>query len=189
MSTHKPRSIEQQAEIREHERQVVELRKAGRSFEQIALTIRHQLPTDNPGGPYTGELVYADRSGPWRAWQRVIRETILEPADDERKLQLMQIEQLWATWYPIALDASRPFAERVYAERTCERLLIRRAKLTGADMPTSVRLLVTDKMQADIEALAAELGVGTDPAGVALDDDDAALAGIRGGDSESERES
>lgn len=137
-----PQSREQQATALSREAQVLEYRKAGLTFAQIAPMI------DPP---------YADASGAKLAYDRAIERTIIQPANEQRELMLLQIDQLWATFYPKALGGN------IYAVRECNRLMIRKSKLLGLDAPTSHRLIVTDAMQAEIEALAAELGLSLDP--------------------------
>lgn len=120
------------------EAQVLELRKGGLSFAQIAPLVKPP---------------YADASGAWRAFQRSIRRTVIGPATEQRDLMVLQLEQLWSVWYPKALGGDEK------AQRTCERLMVRKARLLGLDAPTSIHMVVSDEMTAEIEKLSAELGV------------------------------
>lgn len=152
-----PQSSAQKVTAIEHQARVLEYRKLGLSFEKIAETMLD---------PDTGERVYADKTGAWKAYQSAIRRTVTGPATEERDLDLLRIDELWRVWYPRAMGVDpltqQMVAPDVRALRECGKLLVRRARMLGYDAPTSHRLIVTDAMQAEIERLAAELGVSLD---------------------------
>lgn len=67
--------------------QVVKLRTAGASFDQIAQ-----------------QLGYANRSGPYKALQRVLHSSEHEAAEELRRVGLIRLEALLKQLWPIATD-------------------------------------------------------------------------------------
>lgn len=140
MSVKKPRSREQITTTLEREGQAIALRKEGLSFEEIA-----------------GELGFLTRAGAWKAYNRAIARTVLIPSANERDRQIGIVNALLDAWLPKALDATN-----AQAVREVNRLMIRLARLTGADMPINHRMIVTDSMTHEIEMLSQRLGVKAD---------------------------
>lgn len=135
-------------DARERERQVLELRRDGLTFDAIAR-----------------RLGYSDPSGAYRAFQRAMKATIQQPADEFRRLQLERLDY-WLECLKPALEAGRGYA--------IEKALMiedRRARLLGLDAPTKHQVTVSDTMTAEIEALAAELGLEDAPPAEAVVED------------------
>lgn len=99
----------------ERQRQALDLRKSGMSFERI------------------GELLgYANSKGAWKAVQAALRTMLREPAESVRVLEEARLEaMLQAVWPRVLKD--EPFA----IDRALK-ILARRAKLLGLDAPTRV---------------------------------------------------
>jgi hypothetical protein len=98
--------------VAERERDALELRKAGRSFDEIA-----------------GALGYAERGGASKAVSRALAATIQEPADELRRLEAARLDALWGALYPLAIDGQLGAVDR------CLAIQSRRAKLLGLDAP------------------------------------------------------
>jgi len=120
----------------EREGQVLELRKAGMTFSQIAAAMN-----------------YADHTGPLKAYQSAMRKIVVEPAKQIRELEVQRLDTLWATWYPKAVAGNGAALDR------CLRLMERRARLLGLDAPTNINFTVSLEQQQRIEEMAAQLGV------------------------------
>lgn len=127
----------QRIDLTEKERQVLELRKAGWSFDRIA-----------------DRLGYASKSGAWKAYDRALTATLQEPADEVRRLELERIDSLFGAMYEVAVtQGSARHAE--IAIRAMER----RASLLGLDAPTKrvVNVITEDAIDAAIRELEGEL--------------------------------
>jgi hypothetical protein len=98
--------------IAERERDALELRKSGASFDVIAR-----------------EIGYAGRDGAWRAVSGALRETLQQPADELRRLESERLDALLAAVWPAAMEGKR------YAIECCLRIMDRRARLLGLDEP------------------------------------------------------
>jgi hypothetical protein len=98
--------------VAERERAALELRKAGRSFDEIA-----------------GALGYAERGGASKAVSRALAATIQEPADELRRLEAARLDALSGALYPLAIDGQLGAVDR------CLAIQSRRAKLLGLDAP------------------------------------------------------
>ena len=97
----------------EKQRQALELRKAGASYDQIA-----------------EKLGWRGRSGAFNAVMRALRKTIQEPADDVRKLEVERLDALLLALWPQARQGNQGAVDRVL------RVMERRSKLLGLDAPT-----------------------------------------------------
>lgn len=124
---------EQQARAREA--RVLELRKSGATFARIA-----------------GVVGYADASNAKRAYDRAMKATIQQPADELRALEEERLDSLLLAMWPAAMQG------KGYAVEKCLMIMDRRARLLGLDAPARTHLTVTDEMSVEIERLAAELG-------------------------------
>ena len=123
--------------MREKEAQVLELRKAGATFQQIAKAVG-----------------YADPSGAKRAYDRAMQATIRQPADEIRRLESERLDAMQKAVWPPALAGTLAAIDRVIT------IMNRRAKLLGLDLPTRREVTVTtrDAVEQAISDLEAELG-------------------------------
>ncbi len=104
--------------------QILELRKQGKSLQQIA-----------------DELGYAGPSGVHQALTRAIERTVSEPAEDVRVLELLRLDRLFEkAWKKIEAD-DLSTADLVL------RLMARRAKLLGMDAPTHSKVELQENFQ------------------------------------------
>ena len=94
----------------------LELRRAGKTFDEIAAA-----------------LGYADRGGAYKAVETGLRETLRETATDLRTLELQRLDELTAAFWPMALSGDAHAADRVLA------MMKRRADLLGLDAPTKIQ--------------------------------------------------
>ena len=113
------------AETLAMENRVMTLRLAGMQFDQIA-----------------EEVGYADASGSYKAYQRVMARTVQPVADEIREEEVRRLDRLIAAYWPRALgaggsDPSPKAAEVVY------KAMDRRAKLLGLDAPVKQEVEVT----------------------------------------------
>lgn len=123
------RATAHNAEITDKERQALELRKAGASFDQIA-----------------ERLGYSDRSGAHRAVSRALQSVLKEPAEELRALEAERLDRLLLAFWNDALDGDVKAADRVL------RIMDQRAKLQGLNMPTKIDVDSTVTVDpADIE--------------------------------------
>src|SRR6266542_3076396 len=120
-----------------HDRQLraLELRKKGRDYRYIATS-----------------LEYAGPSGAYQAVMTALKETLREPADEVRKLELDRLDAMLTAIWPLALAPDLKAQEQVL------RLMDRRARYLGLDSPIRVDI------EHDIRVLAAELGIDPDQA-------------------------
>jgi hypothetical protein len=120
-----------------HERQLyaLELRREGKSFPQIAR-----------------ELGYRSVAGAYDAVMGALRETLREPAEQVRALELERLDQMLDAIWPTALTGSIPAQAQVL------RLMERRAKYLGLDAPARV------DVEQRIRGVAAQLGLDPDAA-------------------------
>jgi hypothetical protein len=127
----------QQIDLTEKEAAVLELRKAGWTFERIAT-----------------HLGYASKSGAWKAFDRAMTATLQEPADELRRLECERLDTLFGAMYEIAVTkGSARHAE------VCAGLMDRRAKLLGLDAPTRrvVNVITEDAIDVAIRELEVEI--------------------------------
>lgn len=99
----------------ERQRQALELRKAGVSFEEIART-----------------LGYAGPSSSYRAIMSALKRTLQEPADEVRKLELVRLDRAQRVAWERMLQGDLEALAKVI------KVMERRARLLGLDMPTKV---------------------------------------------------
>ena len=112
------------------ERQALELRKAGASFQAIA-----------------DKLGYADPSGAHRAVVRALANTIQQPADELRPLEAERLDRLLLAVWPDACQGDDRAINRAL------QIMGQRAKLLGLNAPTRV------DVQADVQVNPAEIEV------------------------------
>jgi hypothetical protein len=115
--------------------EVLRLRKAGKDFREIA-----------------AEVGYAGPSGAYQAFETAMRETLREPADQVRALELERLDAMLRAVWPSALEGE------VRSIDTVLRLMDRRARYLGLDAPARV------DVEGRIRILALELGIDPDDA-------------------------
>ncbi len=118
------------------DRQVLELRRAGVTFDVIA-----------------ARLGFRDRSGAYRAYSRAMLRTLQPVAAEIRTLEVDRLDRLHAAYWPAALQGD------VQAAVTVLRIMDRRAKLLGLDAPARSEVRVSDAVDTQIEELARQLGM------------------------------
>ena len=107
-------------ELVDKETKVLELRRAGLTWQRIA-----------------EETGYADATGAYAAYKRVIKRTQQQPADELREQEVDRIDRLQLALWPKAMKGS----ER--AILAIVRLMERRARLLGLDTPIKIQQDVT----------------------------------------------
>lgn len=94
----------------ERQRQALELRKAGLSYDLIAR-----------------RLNYRSRSGAYKAVQTALKKMLREPADELRQLELERLDAMLLGLWPQAQRGNQGAVDRVL------KIMERRAKLLGLD--------------------------------------------------------
>jgi hypothetical protein len=135
----------------ERQRQALELRKAGMTYQGIA-----------------DQLGYRSVSGAYDAIRNAMRATLQEPADELRALEAARLDDLWRG---IWLDARKGNVAKI--DRALK-IMARRAALLGLDAPIKTED-VTDRRK-EAEAIAAEIGKADDAAVVAQIEQDLLLS-------------
>lgn len=107
-------------ELVDKEIKVLELRRAGLTFDVIA-----------------SRVGYADASGSYLAYKRAIKRTMQQPADELRTQELDRLDRLQLAVWQKALEGDTK------SILTIVRLMERRAKLLGLDMPIKIEQEVT----------------------------------------------
>jgi AraC-like DNA-binding protein len=107
-------------ELIDKEIKVLELRRAGLTWTRIA-----------------EEVGYADHTGAYAAYKRAIKRTQQQPADELRAQELDRVDRLQLAIWPNAMKGD------TRAILTIVRLMERRAKLTGLDMPIKIEQDIT----------------------------------------------
>lgn len=107
-------------ELVDKEIRVLELRRVGLTWQRIA-----------------EEVGYADHTGAYAAYKRAIKRTMQQPADELRAQELDRIDRLQVAIWPAAMKGD------TRAILTIVRLMERRAKLTGLDMPIKIEQDIT----------------------------------------------
>lgn len=107
-------------ELVDKEIRVLELRRVGLTWTRIA-----------------EEVGYADHTGAYAAYKRAIKRTMQQPADELRAQELDRVDRLQVAVWPAAMKGD------TRAILTIVRLMERRAKLTGLDMPIKIEQDVT----------------------------------------------
>ena len=100
---------------------VLELRRAGLTWQRIA-----------------EETGYADHTGAYAAYKRAIKRTMQQPADELREQELDRIDRLQLAAWPQAMKGDTK------AILTIVRLMERRAKLLGLDVPIKIEQEITN---------------------------------------------
>jgi hypothetical protein len=100
----------------ERQRQALELRLAGLTFEAIAR-----------------EVGYSNRSSAADAVTAALRATVQVPADDLRQLECERLDSLLSAMWPKAVGGSHLAVDR------CLAIMERRARLLGLDAPLRLR--------------------------------------------------
>jgi hypothetical protein len=124
----------------EKQAHALQLRKAGKTFDQIAQA-----------------LGYASPSGAYQAVTSALQATLQEPADDLRRLEVERLNRLFDVAYDKAVDPDQKGA--MFAVDRCLAIMDRRAKLLGLDAPIRKTIEIVDDSAIDreIERLVAQL--------------------------------
>ena len=101
--------------LRERQRQALELRKAGETYQQIA-----------------DALGYKSKCGAYKAVEGALREVIREPAEAVRELELQRLDAMLAALWPLMQTGN------IQALAGCLKISERRAKLLGLDESQTV---------------------------------------------------
>ncbi len=127
--------------LAEKERQALQLRKAGATYEAIAKA-----------------LGYADKTGARACVQRALKETIQEPADELRRLECERLDELLKALWPAALNGHTRSVEIALG------VMDRRARLLGLDAATRkiVEVITEDVVDKAIRELEEELSDAED---------------------------
>jgi hypothetical protein len=121
--------------VAQREREALELRKAGKTFDEIA-----------------GALGYSERGGAAKAVSRALAATVQEPADELRRLEVERLDALWGALWPLAIDGQLGAVDR------CLAVQARRAKLLGLDAPPrhAIDVITTEAFEKAFERLERE---------------------------------
>lgn len=103
-------------ELVDREVKVLELRRAGLTWQRIA-----------------EEVGYADHTGAYAAYKRAIKRTQQQPADELREQELDRIDRLQLALWPKAMKGDNA------SVNTIVRLMERRARLLGLDTPIKIQ--------------------------------------------------
>jgi|SRR5579871_1043612 len=114
------KASKRRVEARLKQRRAMEMRLAGASYQKIA-----------------DELGYSGTAGSYKAVMSAMDETIREPAEKLRPLELDRLDGLLETWYPLARAGDEKAADIVL------KIQARRARLLGLDAPESAIVLTT----------------------------------------------
>ena len=107
-------------ELVDKEVRVLELRRMGFTWARIA-----------------EQVGYADHTGAYAAYKRAIKRTQQQPADELREQELDRIDRLQLALWPNAMKGN------AQAVTTIIRLMERRARLLGLDMPVKIEQDIT----------------------------------------------
>lgn len=127
-----PKTGTQRLQAAEKERQALELRKRGQTFDEIARAVG-----------------YADRSAAHKAVTRALKATLREPADEVRALYLERLDYVMACMAPRMAEGN-PQAAAAYIKA-----LERQAALLGLDAPLKT------EMRIDAEKVAQRISEAT----------------------------
>ena len=103
-------------ELFDKENKVLELRRAGLTWQRIA-----------------EEVGYSDHTGAYAAYKRALKRTQQQPADELREAELDRIDRLQLALWPKAMKGDNA------SINTIVRLMERRARLLGLDTPIKVQ--------------------------------------------------
>lgn len=104
----------------DRELKVLELRRAGLTWQRIA-----------------EQVGYADHSGAYMAYKRAMKRTLQQPADELRQAEIDRLDRLQLAAWPRAMNGDNA------SITTIIRIMERRAKLLGLDMPVKIAQDVT----------------------------------------------
>jgi len=120
----KPKTSKQAVETAEKYARALELRKQGKSLQQIA-----------------DELGYSGPSGAHQALTRAIEQTVSEPAESVRRLELLRLDALFEKVWGKVEAGELALGDFIL------RLMARRAKLLGLDAPAQSKVEVQGNFQ------------------------------------------
>lgn len=130
------------------QREALELRAAGATFDEIA----HEQGVN--------------KSTAKRRVDAALDATLREPADELRELEAHRLDRLWTVAYQIVANRDARPGSRLFALDRCLAVSERRSKLLGLDAPTRredvVHVITEDAMDAAIRQLEADLGENDD---------------------------
>lgn len=106
----------------ERQRQALEHRKAGATYEQIAQ-----------------QLGYANPSAAQKAILSALHKTLREPAEDVRALEVARLDRLLLGQWKAAIGAAEKPGDPAAVDRVLK-IMVRRAKLLGLDAPVRVNV-------------------------------------------------
>ena len=109
-------------ELVDKEIKVLELRRAGLTFQRIS-----------------EETGYADATGAYAAYKRAIKRTMQQPSDEVRQQELDRIDRLQLAAWPNAMKGD------TRSILTIVRLMERRARLLGLDTPIKIEQEITTR--------------------------------------------
>lgn len=107
-------------ELLDRELKVLDLRRAGLTWQRIA-----------------EEVGYADHTGAYAAYKRALKRTLQQPADELRQQEVDRVDRLQLALWPNAMRGD------VRAVLAINKLMERRARLLGLDMPIKIAQDVT----------------------------------------------
>lgn len=107
-------------ELVDKEIRVLDLRRAGFTWQRIA-----------------EQVGYADHTGAYAAYKRAIKRTMQQPADELREQEIDRLDRLQVAVWPAAMKGDTK------AILTIIRLMERRAKLLGLDVPIKIEQEIT----------------------------------------------
>jgi hypothetical protein len=105
----------------ERQRQAIELRLAGCTFEDIAQA-----------------LGYTGKGAAFKAVTKGLEKSLQEPADNLRKLQRRRLERILRSWFPLAIRSNNEGGPHEAAADKCLKILHQMAALDGlnSSLPT-----------------------------------------------------
>lgn len=127
-------------ELLAKERRALELRRAGLTYDRIA-----------------AQLGYTNKSAAKKAVERGIQRTLQEPADELRVLETDRLDRLQTALWPGAMEGDEKKALAIL------KLMERRSKLLGLDVPVRQELTGPGGSPLVIEVLPDLLPTMTDP--------------------------
>lgn len=129
-------SAEQLVEQAEKQRQALELRKAGATFEQIAK-----------------QLGYANGGGAYKVVQAGLKALVQQPADEVRQLEVERLDAMLRALWPDAMSGKPQVIDR------CLGIMDRRAKLLGLDAPLRIEehVITEDAIDAEMRRLSEQI--------------------------------
>ncbi len=128
----------------EKDARAAQLRAHGRTYQQIA------------------DELHISVTNAHHSVQRALRETVREPSQELISLEQSRLDWLWAAAVR-AVEHGASASERLQGIDRALKVMERRARLLGLDAPVNVNARVTDALDAQIEALAAEVFQLLDP--------------------------